>query len=393
MADQPPEIRHAHVKVNDSLTHIVQYGCKEQLIKLNRHQSGSDSLDEQLSSASTKNSATIKSTDRPSGATKQDCLKTANTTSKQLIVFVPGNPGILGVYHDFLIRLYQRVISKPASSDNERPTSTVIIGLGHNNFDHPDSCNYESDDKICIEDSDLNFVERSIAKEHKPHDVELQVLNKLIILKRLIKLNPDQHRVVFVGHSIGCYVILRLLQDKLVAAAHAGSILIHPALDNLALTERGSTISRYFDFKLDLPLRFAAYICDLLLPHSFKLSLAKRFCAPEFVQSSSDIVIESLAQLACHHTVRALVEMAKSEFENVRDLNCETLIEPHVKKLKIVYATGDGWVNNQGKEDLRKCCPGLYIEEHPTLHAFMMDTEVMTDYVARTANLIRDCLN
>lgn len=386
MAD--PDVCHSHVKLNNSITHLVQYGCKESFIKIAHQQSSSESLETISEKPHTRSPASSGAT-RQNGTTLSSNQDGSNSTVlKQLIVFVPGNPGILGVYHDFLVRLYKTIVTPSNKNSN-----LLIIGMGHNNFDHPDSSNYESCDRICIEENDLNFLESSLAKEHEPHDVELQVLNKLIILRRLIRLDSSRYRVVFIGHSIGCYIILRLLQDKMVASAHSGSILIHPALENLASTRKGARISKYFDFKLDLAMRFAAYICELILPNSIRSSLTKRLCSPEFIQSSSEIVIESLAQLGCSNAVKALVEMAKSEFKQVLDMDHKTLIEPHVDKLRLIYAIDDQWVNVESREELMNHYPNLHIEVHPTLHAFMMEPEVMTDYAIKIGILVQDCFD
>uniref|UniRef100_A0A6G1SIC5 Lipid droplet-associated hydrolase n=1 Tax=Aceria tosichella TaxID=561515 RepID=A0A6G1SIC5_9ACAR len=379
-----PEVRHSHVKLNNSVTHLVQYGSNESFIKIAHQSSNTESLEtiseqpSMLSSSSQTNNTTSRS--------KQDGSESA--VLKQLIIFVPGNPGILGIYHDFLVSLYKTIV-KP-SVKNSR---IAIVAMSHNNFDHPDCCNYDSSDMICIEDKDLDSFERSKANEYESHNVELQVLNKLIILRKLIKLDPNRYRVVFIGHSIGCYIILRLLQDKTVAFSHAGSILIHPALENLASTKKGTVIARYFNFKVDLAMRFAAYICELLLPNSLRLSLTKRFCSAEFVRFSSEIVLESIAQLGCSKAVAALVEMARSEFKQVLDIDHKTLIEPHASKLRLIYAIGDHWVNVESKQELLDCYPSLHIEEQPTLHAFIMDPQVMSDYAIKIGIMVQDCFD
>lgn len=379
-----PEIRHSHVRLNNSVTHLIQYGCKESLIDISHQQSNFEPLETINERPQNQSVVAVKtSANNSAPSSRRGSLRSARL--KQLIVFVPGNPGVLGVYHDFLVGLYKTIV-KPS----DKTTNVTILGLSHNDFDHPDSCNYKSANKINVEENDLNFIEISLAKEHRAHDVELQVLNKLIILKRIIKLEPGRYRVVFIGHSIGCYIILRLLQDRMVASTHAGSILIHPALENLALTKKGARISRYFNFKLDLVMKFTAYLCEFLLPSSLRLTLTRRICSPEFINSASEVVIESIAQLGCSNAVTALVEMAKDEFKQVRDMDHKALVGPHADKLVLIYAKGDEWVNVSNREELLKCYPSLRIEEQPALHAFVMDHGVVADYAMKAGMLVQD---
>lgn len=248
-----PTVRHYYVKLNKSFVHLVQYGHHENIIR-----SPVQSSSNRASSEGPNNSSLL--------AANHTTLLADRNKLKKLIVFVPGNPGILGIYHDFLSSLY-KTLSKPSN----RGDDPVILAIGNNNFDHPDHCDYSADERICVEENGLNFVEKStFGNNQEPHQVELQIMSKMIILKRLLKANlcqtdVDSCRLTFVGHSFGAYIILRLLQDRTLAQAHAGSILIHPALENLALTEKGTILSRYFALKLDYVLRFVAYVAEKVI--------------------------------------------------------------------------------------------------------------------------------
>lgn len=316
----------------------------------------------------------------------------SNNNGKKLVIFLPGNPGLLGAYHDYLVLLSKTICRRAGSSDND----PILLAISHNNFDHPDD-NFEhikADERITIEESDMNFIEQSIAKSHEPNDVELQVLNKLIILKRLLKYNLEDCQLVFVGHSIGCYVILRLLQDGLVASAHHGSIMIHPALENLAQTEKGSYFARLFTLKMDYLLQSMAYLAEVLLPKSIRLLITKRFvCSPELAEASSQTVIESLAQLCCSNALKAMIEMAKSEFASIKNIDHNLLIKPHLDRLRLIYAEKDHWVNAQSRKDLLKVYPSLYIEEHPTMHAFIMEPKTVMDYAVKVGIFIQEFID
>lgn len=380
---QEPIIKHSFVQINRSYVHLVNYGSGESVFKL-QSDGGSSEAEGCLQSAK----ISPKSLNRNGDADKKDPeTKDENSTKlgqkNRLIIFIPGNPGVLGVYHDFLKRIFNL---RPWS--NSKLKKTTIIAIGHNDFDHPDHVDYRAEERICIEETELNFVERAISHKYEPHHIELQVINKLVILHKIIKLYQS-HELYFVGHSIGCYIILRLLQDRQISSIHNGSILLNPALENLALTPKGTTIDRIFSFKLDLLMHSVAYVIDNLLPKQLKLSLTKLLCSDEFIKSSSDMVIESVMQLACQKTLSALIKMAKSELAVVKDINEDLLIEPHVDKLELVFAEKDHWVNEAFRVKLcnRRILRGVTVV--PALHAFVMDHHDSMEY----ANIVSERLS
>lgn len=346
-----PPIIHSYVQVNKSFVHLAQYGSTESILKRNPNE--------------------------------QDC-KLQCDKPKKLIIFVPGNPGILGVYHDFLIALLERF-----SDHQDQPH---ILAIGHNNFDHPDCVDHHIDETISLSDEDLNFVEKSRCADLvcQPHHIELQVQNKLIILKKLLKNGLQNYRIVFVGHSVGCYVILRLLQDKQVSNSHRLSVLIHPALENLAKTEGGTKVATWFRYKLDYPARAVALILDNLIPKSVKLAITKWNFSPEYLQYSSQVAVESMSQMVCRRTLTALVEMAKSELALIGDLQVESMIKPHISKLRLIYAVNDHWVNIDNRHMLKDLFPDMHIEEQPNLHAFVMEPKTVAEYAAKVNVFVRD---
>lgn len=374
---QDPITRHSFVHINNSYVHLVQYGLE------NSSMSNNVSLTSNSTLTATSNSLSAsRNSDKSISLNKSQSSELQQT--RKLIIFVPGNPGCLGIYHDFLVVLFRTLSSGTELSDH--PT---ILAIGHNNFDHPDDSEYKAHERISLEENEMNFVERALAKKHvnDPNHIELQVLNKLVILKRLIKIETCQ--VIFVGHSIGGYVILKLLQDRLVSAAHLGTVLIHPALENLALTTKGSSLNRLFHYKLDLLVELAAYLLQYL-PHQAKMALARWYCPAKFLKSSSQIAIDSVTQLIKRRALSALIQMARSELAVVKNINADSMIKPHVPKLKLIYAIKDHWVNTNNRRMLTQLYPKLHVEEHDRMHAFVMDPQTVDDYALKVGLFVRD---
>lgn len=308
-----------------------------------------------------------------------------------LIVFVPGNPGSLGLYHDFLEKLF-RQISSFSYDDKNHPT---ILAISHNDFDHPEHVGYKIEHRIRLDESDFNLVEKGFSNRFKdtdPYHIELQVFNKLLILKRLLRIDLSDCKLIFVGHSIGCYVIMRLLQDKTIAAAHIQSIFLHPALENMAITPKGMRFDRIFWLKLDYVGHTFAFMLHNLLPQRAKLAIARWFCPQEFMQSASSLVLESLTHLACFKTFRALVRMAKSELTLIKEIDAERWLGSHIPKLKMIFAINDGWVNEDYRIHLRRLFPSLWIEEQAVPHAFIMKPDLVTDYAIKVSSYIQNLI-
>ena len=143
--------------------------------------------------------------------------------------------------------------------------------------------------------------------------------------------------------------------------------MIHPALENLALTPSGSLFARYFELRLDLVLKSLAYLADLLLNERLRIWMVKQFIlsnetlADEESACSGDTMAKSVAQLGTASGLAALIEMARSEFARVKELDHERLIKPHVERLRLIYAIDDHWVNAQNRQELRGAYPGLHM--------------------------------
>lgn len=380
---QDPDVRHSYVQINNSYVHLVQYGLEDSMLT---------NLSMSTTSVSTITNDTLNSS---SNSDKSSQSKRAGPVNheerRKLIIFVPGNPGCLGIYHDFLVALF-RTLSCSSVRTADGQDQLTILAIGHNNFDHPEEVDYKSEERICIEEKELNFVERATAKKHlgDPNHMELQVLNKLVILKRIIKI--ETCKIIFIAHSIGGYVVLKLLQDRIISSSHEGSVLIHPALENLALTTKGSSVSRMFDYKLDLLVKSAAFLLQLL-PKQAKLAIARWHCPTEFVQNSSQIAVESVAQLVCQRSIDALLQMAKSELAMVRSIDTDLMLKPHVPKLRLIYAINDHWVNADNRRLLSELYPELHIEEQDRMHAFVMEPQTVMDYAVKVGLFVRDLFN
>lgn len=345
-----PLAKHIYVQIRNVLVHCVQYGPKESIIKLS------------------------------------DVRQSRPDKTQNLVVFVPGNPGYWGVYHSFLGDLYQKV----TESD---PDATILV-ICHNNFDHPDHVKHPVDERIVLSELDILEAESKILDVYKnePNHTEMNVFIKEIILKRLLEYKLDAYKLCFVAHSIGAYCCMRLIEDPQIAVAHAGSVYLHPAVENLATTPKGlKTLTYVQPFMLEYLLLPLAYVIDNFLPRNLKLQLYGTYFPKGYMDEASTIVQESVLQFMTPQSMRALVEMARSEFTCVKDAKL-ALLQSNASKISFIYAKDDYWVNSSFVSKLKESVQGLNLIELPNPHAFTNDKKVVDDYVERTANFIRSTM-
>jgi len=139
---QNPITKHSYVRINGSFVHLLQYGPGESLIKSPSNLSTNTSASNSSNCYSLTNKTSSNSNSFNSYTTENNTILSAREShSQRLIIFIPGNPGVLGLYHDFLESL-SRMLSSSSAIDgpNNQPT---ILAISHNNFDHPDHVDYK----------------------------------------------------------------------------------------------------------------------------------------------------------------------------------------------------------------------------------------------------------
>lgn len=143
------------------------------------------------------------------------------TKISQIVVFSPGNPGIVSFYERFLLDMQERL----------RSSGVLVLGighLGHNIVHHVPFAHYHTDiEEICE--------------------------SKIMVLKTLLQscittgrfTFEDNVKVHLLSHSMGCYVILKILQpirdllDHLSGLSEfpsfqlSSNIMLHPAIQEI----------------------------------------------------------------------------------------------------------------------------------------------------------------
>uniref|UniRef100_A0A8C5MNZ1 Lipid droplet-associated hydrolase n=1 Tax=Leptobrachium leishanense TaxID=445787 RepID=A0A8C5MNZ1_9ANUR len=164
---------------------------------------------------------------------------------KVLFLIIPGNPGIVGYYRTFMASIY--------SGFNQKYPVWAVSHAGH--CSPPKGMDMASDSaNETIEDV---------------FGLNGQIEHKLCFVKKNV---PADTKLVLIGHSIGCYIILEMMK-RAVDVKILQSILLFPTIERMAQSPQGKIMT-----PLLCSLRYIVYMPLYLLsflPESAQASLVK----------------------------------------------------------------------------------------------------------------------
>ncbi|GAA6035725.1 hypothetical protein JCM8097_005670 [Rhodosporidiobolus ruineniae] len=306
----------------------------------------------------------------PSAVVEDDSAK--KTTTKLVLVFVPGNPGLVGYYTFFLSSLRNALPSPLRES-----TEMYAIGhLGHSTAPRQGGGGFKPREQASLEEQVEDKV-RFLEEIRGRHGLGEEGGARLVVL----------------GHSIGAWVALQMLSHRptLISSLH----LLFPTLSHMALTPNGRALSPLFSSWTLRPVFYStsalAYLPKALVGKLVGLITGH---SGEGAQTTTALV-------SSPSTVLAALTMAREELASITTLD-EGLVARAAGegKLWIYYAApgADGWVTEGAMEEVeaafeagvrggraeaerkrrvRRCEEGLP-------HAFVLDE-------AHSASLARNC--
>jgi hypothetical protein len=130
-----------------------------------------------------------------------------------ILLFIPGNPGVIDFYHQFLTAIH-----------TQDRSGTLAI-LSHSHIGHDPAV------------EDLALASRASFN----HALPFQIQNSLRIFDALSMYFGVNIRTVIAGHSVGSWVALQVL--KLRSTAVSGVFFLFPTITNIACTPNGRLLS------------------------------------------------------------------------------------------------------------------------------------------------------
>ncbi|XVF07571.1 hypothetical protein REPUB_Repub06bG0150900 [Reevesia pubescens] len=266
------------------------------------------------------------------------------------VVFVPGNPGIITFYKEFVESLYELLGGSASVS------AVGSAGQTEKNWDHG-----------------------------KLYSLQEQIDHKI----EFIKEQNIEVPLVLVGHSIGSYISLEMLRRLPKKAVYC--IGLYPFLALNLQSKKQSTIvkiamSRVLSTALSFLVASLGLLPRQVLRLIFKLSFGK---------SWSNTALESAcSHLSQYHIMRNVLFMAKTEFRKLSETPDWEFMRENQDKITFLYGIDDHWGPVQMFEEISKQASGiaLSIEREGHTHGFCC-TEAGSVWVARhVSNLIKNKL-
>ncbi|XP_077517913.1 lipid droplet-associated hydrolase-like [Amblyomma americanum] len=261
-------------------------------------------------------------------------------SQEPLFVLIPGNPGIIEYYEDFLVEIY-----------DEFDGRVHVCGLSHAGHDEVwTKCSAPS------------------PKEHwHLYGLQGQVRHKV----EFIKTHVNSNRTVYLaGHSIGAYMVLQILKE-LKGLNVKRSFMLFPVFERL--DEAPNAWRLVWDsYLLKLVTRLLVFLL-LLLPDSFKAALVSLYCRrlPLAIQERS---AKATRMVFMPTVFQLMTDMAHEEICVLKERD-NTLIGTHLQRLTFYYGSEDGWCPIRFYWDMQAAFPNadLTLCSLKLKHAFVLD--------------------
>ncbi|CAF1114499.1 unnamed protein product [Rotaria sordida] len=254
--------------------------------------------------------------------------------SSKSIVIIPGNPGLGGFYIRFAHELYNLF--------NEKISILIISQAGHS----PPL-------KYCF-------------------TLNEQIEHKIKTIEKLLSINPN-HRLILIGHSIGSYMVLNMLEKFQNQFDRA--FFLFPTIERMSESNAGKRFIRWYPILIYI-LPFLCFIINLLLPFNW---LKKKLISFYFSNSPLDdrsILIDTvLYDLLNPLTIKNILQMANEEMSVVKKRN-DQIIKRFINKITFYYGTNDHWVPNDIVKQMKQIYPkGDIIQYEPNNHHYTISSQ------------------
>ncbi|GFQ78591.1 lipid droplet-associated hydrolase [Trichonephila clavata] len=261
-----------------------------------------------------------------------------NDPGRFLILFIPGNPGALEYYIEFIKALYEGL-----------QRAIPIWGISHaGHVSPPPGCTVPK-----LQDNENLY------------SLEGQIHHKMAFINTYV---PRDRRVILIGHSIGCYIVLELLK-RLPHIQVIRCFLLFPTIERMSTSPQGQWVWPMLTY-LRLPALISVYALSYLSPQMQCRLLEWYFkdrSVPECVLNAS----LNLFQLDC---AKLCMHLARDELENVTTLDVDNIRE-NLSRITFYYGANDNWCPYSYYQDLKEIFPqgDIRLDKNNFEHAFVLE--------------------
>ncbi|XP_059462598.1 uncharacterized protein LOC132191540 [Corylus avellana] len=260
---------------------------------------------------------------------------------KMNVLFIPGNPGVVTFYKDFVESLYD-FLGGNAS----------ITAIGH------------------ISHTKKNW------ERGRLFSLEEQIDHKMDFIKQ--ELENTEVPILLVGHSIGSYIALDMFRRSSEKVAYC--IGLYPFLALNPQSREQSIIG-----KIIASQSLSAALSLIVASLGFLPIRALRFILTNSLGKSwSTVAVEAAcSHLVQYHTMRNVLFMAMTEFKKLTETPDWAFVREKQEKLAFLFGVDDHWGPLQMFEEISEHVPGIALSiERVHSHAFAC-TEAGSSCVAK----------
>jgi pimeloyl-ACP methyl ester carboxylesterase len=274
-----------------------------------------------------------------------ECIELAPsnvTKSLPTIVVVPGNPAILPYYETFLHSMHQKL--------DKRHRILAVNHLGH----HSDNTHKEN------------------GSNHEFFGLTDQVQHKIAFVDSLLEANPEEE-FIFMGHSIGAYMVMRMLMERPDIKAKKVYHLF-PTLHSLKVAPFIEVVTY-------------PWIRDVLIPVVANApQVVKDFFVWMSGSSHDEAALSNVSSYFHSSCLRNILHLVRDELIALKDLRAEEkehLIE-HADKSHYLFTKYDPYVSLDMVEDYRKILP----EQHEKVYKFDDSLKIKHAFVLSNVQIV-----
>ena len=200
-----------------------------------------------------------------------------------------------------------------------------------------------------------------------------QIQHKLAYISDFV---PAGKSLILIGHSVGCYMILKMLSSSTSSSLHRFSnchnvqkcYLLFPTIERMAVSPNGqffTPLLKYFRWTITLltfPLLFLSYrIKQFLVQRYFGLG--------QIPQCAVEAIVKLLSTTACQNCLY----LANIEMHSVCELDVET-VHKNIERLCFYYGTNDAWCPVDYYHSMKRLFPSgdIHLCLHGIQHAFVV---------------------
>jgi len=221
---------------------------------------------------------------------------------------------------------------------------------------------------------------------HDYESLDGQVQHKLAYISDYI---PAGKKLILIGHSMGCYVILKMLSNNtdnsLVQFCSPHSVtkcyLLFPTIERIAQSPNGqfcAPLLKYFRWIVPLitfPLLF--------LPYRIKRFLVAQYFGARVPQCAVEATVKLLSPSSCGNSTY----LSSIEMRSICELDIET-VSKNIERLCFYYGTSDAWCPLEYHHSMKHLFPSADIRlcSRDIEHAFVLKNSeemasIMSDWL------------